>query len=716
LLQIIFELFVDHEIMNFRSSPVFVCEIHGLVCLCLFIFFLFILLAFVVMVDLRCLVSFPLCSCPFHKLVSIPDEYLFDSGWDPELGCFLRPRQIFARFSAWSFPISVQNTFGTSLHLPLSMSDPEQPAVVDSPAAEPTNEDIAHEFLDQIISAAALQLVENQINHALPDYTARAFLLDVYAAVQLQHIARDKGDSGPQSMNPVWNVESEPTALPTDVWARGMVPVKRRVKMKDPLLEAMHGSANSTKQADQLSARSGGSKTSKGSKQTTATTAFRKSGKSALDANGRLDEEDEDKVLKPFAIERPVSATAAEREKIREETLAAQNKIAALAKSKREKAEKIAREEKERAEKQAAELKGKEYMYNRDGSIVIIGSVNADKLAKINLEATAGMPPMSDPMVAPTAMSPVKGGKEKAKPVKSKTQTNEDEFKLGGGLSSVIDVIKMSAGVTLKEGGANKQGPPGIAATPAVALEHSSKNPLSPLGMGLSMTRRSYNEFIDTVQAQSAAMLNSGSNFNISSDQLTVQTSLNKMRPVDAASDPRAVAGLEDYPSIIPPSAGRPSSQGGASPSGLGSPTRLPKISAVEMYNEKIMEDASWGANPTPGNAVQFPNMPNVKPSASTFAESLGVNRVRLPRDRPFVSPTATDREARQHLPAPLFPATSGHGFVHNPDEKLNASLRTSTSLSTRTLALDKTSNASSHVHTTNLTKAFLQKLQAPPM
>ena len=58
----------------------------------------------------------------------------------------------------------------------------------------------------------------------------------------------------------------------------------------------------------------------------------------------------------------------------------------------------------------------------------------------------------------------------------------------------------MSAGVTLKEGGATKQGPPGLSTTATAAVDAASKNPASPLGMGLNMTRRSYNEFLDTIQ------------------------------------------------------------------------------------------------------------------------------------------------------------------------------------------------------------------------
>ncbi len=66
----------------------------------------------------------------------------------------------------------------------------------------------------------------------------------------------------------------------------------------------------------------------------------------------------------------------------------------------------------------------------------------------------------------------------------------------------MLDVFcpQVSAGVTLKEGGATKQGPPGLSTTATAAMDVASKNPQSPLGMGLNMTRRSYNEFLDTIQ------------------------------------------------------------------------------------------------------------------------------------------------------------------------------------------------------------------------
>jgi hypothetical protein len=81
--------------------------------------------------------------------------------------------------------------------------------------------------------------------------------------------------------------------------------------------------------------------------------------------------------------------------------------------------------------------------------------------------------------------------------------------------------------------------------------------------------------------------------------------------------------------------------------------------SGVELYNEAIVNDPSWGSNPP---AADFsPKALPPKPSTKLRELTMG-QRDTLPRDRPFVSPTSTTA-ARTHLPQPAFGHTFGHGF-----------------------------------------------------
>ena len=98
----------------------------------------------------------------------------------------------------------------------------------------------------------------------------------------------------------------------------------------------------------------------------------------------------------------------------------------------------------------------------------------------------------------------------------------------------------------------------------------------------------------------------------------------------------------------------------------------------------------------------------------------LSRNPSRFPRDRPFVSPTATNAEQRQHLPPPLFPATMGHGFTGQPVTSLSPTKAGSTLSLTadgrEMTSLEKIKEYfepadKSKIVQTQLTKAFLSKL-----
>ena len=135
------------------------------------------------------------------------------------------------------------------------------------------------------------------------------------------------------------------------------------------------------------------------------------------------------------------------------------------------------------------------------------------------------------------------------------------------------------------------------------------------------------------------------------------------------------------------------------------------KLSAVELYNETLVSDPSWGSNPPLTAPPVGQPLPLKKLNTSFPITS---------RDRPFISPVASSATQRHHLPAPSLGQTVGHGQIPlyetmkakvndelNPQPPSISKIGSKASIRTERAVL---SSSQSKVQTTNLGKTLLNQ------
>lgn len=520
---------------------------------------------------------------------------------------------------------------------------------------------------------------------------------------------------------------TEPAPILIDTWARGAVPIKRRPKFKDPL-EALGANVSVPKSADQLSTGSRLSRGSKTSKFTSATTTGGrlKTGKPGSSQGGRSVDP---KSLKPIPIERKISPEEMERERIRQEQLAAIERLRQQAEDSETKTKLADEEEEKRFERLKQELRGKEYTFDHNGNIIVINIANPEKMPRFTLEPAVGVNAPEEEiksrsqlaaaaaLAAAEAKQDAADKKGKGKKVEKKSELPTLEYRVGNVQPPIMEVMKLSSGVTLREGGSVKQGT-STAPTPtqilASSMSSTASNNMSALSAAAkSLTRKAYNEMLDTMQSRNQAaasdsLANDSSfgNFNNTMylNESSVQDFQSSLSKAPAAAASSTGVTLNSSISNILTDAAAPTSPSASGDDSGSSPTRLARATAADLFNESILNDPSWGSNPPASQSFSPPALPP-KPSSDQIEKTVG-RRAKLPRERPFVNQTSSSAQ-RQHLPPPAFPATFGHGFT--PSQSSNATPSVlSGAPSARSLRLDPVSGSGSP---SRLNESFSQEM-----
>eukprot|EP01006_Ploeotia_vitrea_P042838 TRINITY_DN66662_c2_g1_i1.p1 TRINITY_DN66662_c2_g1~~TRINITY_DN66662_c2_g1_i1.p1 ORF type:complete len:600 (+),score=100.32 TRINITY_DN66662_c2_g1_i1:127-1926(+) len=102
-------------------------------------------------------------------------------------------------------------------------------------------EQIAVEIMEEVFDKACMQMINNYFDHTAVPYTVQSMCKEMLDLIQFIFVGRDNGDETEEDAAS-WLPDEEPESVAIDSWARGAVPVRRRVPTQ---IEQMHSLAGS---------------------------------------------------------------------------------------------------------------------------------------------------------------------------------------------------------------------------------------------------------------------------------------------------------------------------------------------------------------------------------------------------------------------------------------------------------------------------------------
>jgi len=428
---------------------------------------------------------------------------------------------------------------------PKAAPPPPEPAAPpeDLFAAEEGEADVS-DLVEELIARTHAVLDEKaELQRSVP-FAVRAVTADMLSVVRCYYTECDRGE--PQLATATsWSADAEPRPAMIDAWSRGAVPVKKRAPPPAPLVDASAPGSSV-----------GGASRSQRSPRSSARPKSREAGK-----------EDGAAVAVVTAKAPPKSTEAA--------APAAKKGVATKTPQEERAARMVAeaREETERLERLRAEVKGREYTYDQMGNVIVIETVNPERLPAYQYATRAGMAHEPKP-------EPVKGKKGSRRPPPATTSVLR--FNQPGKYEE-LDSLQppLSESMTMREG---------VSMTQDGSLSSGPTRAVDPS----RMSKKDFESFVQTASlAADVAAIPS----NPVASQLEPSTPLPAIPP----------AGSEDY---------------GDAAGILGGDT------ANDVNLQLMAKD--WGVNP-PQREVNSAKKPRSKPDTT---QTLGLGRARLPRER----------------------------------------------------------------------------------
>ena len=261
---------------------------------------------------------------------------------------------------------------------PKAAAPPPEPAAPpeDLFAAEEGEADVS-DLVEELIARTHAVLDEKaELQRSVP-FAVRAVTADMLSVVRCYYTECDRGE--PQLATATsWSADAEPRPAMIDAWSRGAVPVKKRAPPPAPLVDASAPGSTVGSRSQRSPRSSARPKSREGGKE---------DGAAAVVVTAKAP---------PKSTEAAPSAKKAVATKTPQEERAA--RMVAEAK-----------EETERLARLVAEVKGREYTYDQDGNVIVIETVNPERLPAYETAPRAGMAHEPKP-------EPVKGKKGSRRP------------------------------------------------------------------------------------------------------------------------------------------------------------------------------------------------------------------------------------------------------------------------------------------------------------
>eukprot|EP01048_Picozoa_sp_COSAG05_P000665 COSAG05_NODE_19_length_34900_cov_72.237464_15_plen_596_part_00 len=455
------------------------------------------------------------------------------------------------------------------------------------------------EMVGQIVGAYEAVIKEKVRKEATFGVAVSRALSDSAAVISQRFTHPDQGSSKAEQDSEIWICEEEPSPSVLDTWARGSVPVKIRPKIK-------------VEEIDEDGDLPGGMSTAR-SMRSTRSVGSRKSRSRASSAAT----EGEPKMI--VAHSKPVPpkphnrqdeiARAAMKERVDKE-----KRVAAIEAAYNDERGKIA--------EVLQELKGTEYGYNHKGEIIMLESVNTERLPSQDVHLRVGLwseadEETEDPLKAKKAARGKKG--RKVQPSASPTKSVGSIVSAGAMQGSSVETIIMESGVVLRSGETEKKGPP------------SKRDPMR-------MSRKDYAKLLSgsgTFPEPMAETAKTWGTEGLSGDE---EEEEEEEEEADWMADARPATPPEQEEEELPPA-----------------------LANHMEFNQSIVGSADWGQVGAP--AVYRPVQPPGKELLEVQHTAAIGHRTRIPRERPYDKVPGIPTSDRTKLPAPVFPAAKGHGF-----------------------------------------------------
>jgi len=457
--------------------------------------------------------------------------------------------------------------------------------------------------VEQLVDAGSEMLYEKYLDNKVVPFTS-AFLT-AYLADTLEYYyhRQDMGESQQ------WPAEKEMKPPLIDAWARGAVPIKKKLKVT-PVEQS------STPQADARSVRSSG--------------ISRVTFKPRLQAPANPTVEEPSKP-KPFPLELPQEPPNPEEDRLRvdkEKELKRRQEEEGRQRKLKEEEEEMNR----RVQKMATDLKNRDFTYDYAGAIMLVNPPKAERMPAYSQTVDFAIPePIADTSPKPKRRAQTKDPASTVKP--KKTPLSEVEFvrNLGTVQPPLLDSIKLNPGVVISEQGRVKRPPP----------EKNRKTTMSRSEYQLLVDQSAKEaSVVSPVPKKAASTVGSQESAKKSSVTFSKKELLNELMDEAEELDVQSKHGSDKMSRTSKKS------------------RKEEQFSQVDRFNMELLKAKDWGINPQ-GREPAVPDRMPVRPTAKDLKETFGLGN-RRSRDRPF----ADNSKGRTRLPPPPLGQTMGHGLL----------------------------------------------------
>lgn len=302
-------------------------------------------------------------------------------------------------------------------------------------------EECIQDVLELIVERVNSHLEAAELQGKVVGYAVHEAVKDALAVVDMTFVEREssavQGTLVTEDTRGSWEPDDEPVPGPVDAWARGAV--KARTRQKTPAQEVAkstlpHKQATGTMLQRNTSRIGGASIKSLGdNKKSTVAVSTRE-------------------LPKPKVMRAKLSREAAEREQRLKEEIESRRAVQEMQRLQLEKD----KEELRQLENLQKELRGKDYGYDHKGQVVVLNKLDPERLPAFAVGLRVNVFEQQD------SFEDEIGDRAKNNKSLGGRKLNEVDFieQEKSGQPSVMETMQVAMGVTLREGGGAKAGPP----------------------------------------------------------------------------------------------------------------------------------------------------------------------------------------------------------------------------------------------------------------
>jgi hypothetical protein len=457
---------------------------------------------------------------------------------------------------------------------------------------------VAQEVINKIVNQGSDQLYENFLTRKIVPFSRDWLSGMIVSLVEKQCLRTDRSSAE------VWAEEKEPKACSIDTWARNAVPVKTKVKAPQ---------AEQITVVTQPDARSIVSYSSRRS----VMNRGQKAGKSV----GKIKET---ATIEEKIAPMPIHQEKSEINEIEEELRYRKEREMKRKKEDAERVKKMKDEEMEKEkkiQKEAEEIKKKNFTYDHKGKILYVNQVKVEAMPEsfINVKYSSQGPPTDEPK-KPIKKKPIREFVPIKRTKTAPTQEKEWVKNITSVQNPMIELIKLTPGVTYIEGGRSKCNPDA-----ADSFKTISRKQYNDLYQPKLEKVADQSAFIAEKKSSSASSLDSSKKASESKNELLDIIPDYEDAPVEPETRPKVGMSLS------------PVRQHGKIMQYAGVVNLDISAGPTEKFNADIINNKNWGLNPPLQEPKVIERIPK-KPSVKQLRELYG-NIVKKPRDAPFITP-----------------------------------------------------------------------------